>query len=77
MNKFIKYRHKETGLLLKKKKYIHSTVYYLDSVGTAWTRDCLNSLSMAKDPEKYGYNNYWNKKDFEKVIFELREIIIK
>ena len=69
----IKYRHKETGLFLTKRKNGYSSVYNLTEKGTVWQRDCLKTLSLIKLPSKFGYNQYFKPEEFETVRFKLVE----
>jgi len=47
MNIF-KYKHKETGLFLKRRKSDGTSLYSLSEKGTIWTKQCLNTLSLNK-----------------------------
>lgn len=68
-----KYKHKETGLFLTKGKHGYSSVYYLSQKGTTWNKKVLGTLSMTKDPSKYGFNKFFNISEFEIVEFNLIE----
>lgn len=70
----IKYKHIETGLFLTKRTRIYSKVYFLSEKGTIWSRDCFGSLSKTKDPELYGFNQYWKREEFELIKYNLTEI---
>lgn len=39
----IKYRHKETGLFLKKRRVGYRTYYLLDKKGTVYNVDCIKT----------------------------------
>lgn len=69
----IKYRHKETGLYLTKRKIGYSSFYKLTEEGTVWQKKVMGTLSMTKDPYIYGYNQYWKPDEFEIVEFKLIE----
>lgn len=70
----IKYKHKETGLYLTKKKHGYSSVYSLTAKGTIWQRDCFSTLSLTKEPIEFGYNQFWEKEEFETIKYKLEEI---
>ena len=70
----IKYRHKETGLFLTKRKHVYSSVYDLTEKGTIWPKNCIGSLSLTKLPDKFGYNQCFQPEEFELVRFNLVEI---
>lgn len=67
----IKYKHRETGLYLTKKKHGYSSVYFLSEKGTIWQRRVMGSLSMTKDPFIYGLNQWFNSEDFTEEIFDI------
>jgi len=69
----IKYKHKETGLFLTKKKYGYSKVYTLTKRGTNWSKDCFSTLSRTKNPSEYGVEQYWRREEFELVKYNLDE----
>jgi hypothetical protein len=74
----IKYRHKETGLFLKKSKQAYSSVYSLDKKGTTWQRHCLGTLSLIKSCECVekdgpGSEPFFRIAQFEKVEYQLVE----
>lgn len=69
----IKYKHKETGLFLTKRKHVYSSVYDLTEKGTIWQRDCLKTLSLTKLPSKFGHNQWFKPEEFETVKFKLVE----
>lgn len=74
----IKYRHKETGLFLKKSKEAYSSVYSLDKKGTIWQRHCLGTLSLMKsrkciEEDPIGSEPFFRAAQFEKVEYQLIE----
>jgi hypothetical protein len=74
----IKYRHKETGLFLKKFKQGYSSVYSLDSKGTTWQRHCLGTLGLTKSSEFWkkdsiGKEPFFRQDQFEKVEYDVVE----
>lgn len=70
----IKYRHKETGLFLKKRKVGYRTYYLLDKTGTAYNVDCIKNMSLAMYQTLHGGREYFLPEEFEIVKFELIEI---
>lgn len=42
-------------------------MYNLTEEGTIWPRDCFDSLSRTKDPNIYGYRQYWKRSKFDIV----------
>ena len=49
MRYIYQYKHKETGLFLKKTKCGYASCYKLDKKGKIWCRDVLKTLSLTKD----------------------------
>lgn len=70
----IKYRHKETGLFLKKRKVGYRTYYLLDKKGTVYNVDCIKNMSLSKYESLSGITEYYTPDEFELVKFELVEI---
>jgi len=70
----IKYRHKETGLFLKKRKVGYRTYYLLDEKGTVYNVDCIKNMSLSKYERLRGITDYYRPEEFELVKFELVEI---
>lgn len=70
----IKYRHKETGLFLKKRKVGYRTYYLLDKKGTVYNVDCIKNMSLSKYEESYWTTDYYKIEEFELVKFNLVEI---
>lgn len=70
----IKYRHKETGLFLKKRKVGYRTYYLLDEKGTVYNVDCIKNMSLSKYESLHNITDYYTSDEFELVKFELVEI---
>lgn len=76
--KLYKFKHKESGLFLKKSKFNYASVYSLSEKGTSWKTNALGTLSLTKDPFLYGFDApKFNTDEFEIVIFTLTENKIK
>ena len=63
-----KYKHKETGLFLHRRKSGGTSLYSLRDKGTIWTKQCLNTLSLNK--------TYYDKEPFKPEEFEIVKIEI-
>lgn len=70
----IKYRHKETGLFLKKRKVGYRTYYLLDEKGTVYNVDCIKNMSLCKYESLGSKEEYYKPEEFEIVRFNLVEI---
>lgn len=69
----IKYRHKETGLFLKRRKVGYRTYYLLDKIGTVFNVDCIKNMSLSKYEGLGGITDYYTPEEFEIVKFKLVE----
>lgn len=70
----VKYRHKETGLFLKKRKSRYSSYYLLDKKGTVYNIDCIKNMSLCKYEFLGNKEEYYKPEEFELVRFNLVEI---
>ena len=70
----IKYKHKETGLFLKKRKVGYSSYYLLDKKGTIYNVDCIKNMSLTKYDSVGQTKEYFKPEEFELVKFKLVEI---
>lgn len=69
----IKYKHKETGLFLKKRKVGYRTYYLLDKKGSVYNTDCIKNMSLSKYEGLRGITDYFKPEEFEIVKFKLVE----
>lgn len=70
----IKYRHKETGLFLKKRKVGYRTYYLLDKKGTVYNVDCIKNMGLCKYESIRSKIDYYKPEEFELVRFNLVEV---
>lgn len=70
MRYIYQYKHKETGLFLKKTKCGYASCYKLDKKGKIWCRDVLKTLSLTKD----AYGNKFKAEEFETIKTEINEL---
>ena len=64
----IKYKHKETGLYLTKRKSAYVAVYKLTGKGTVWAHDCIKTMSLRKEGFVEGF---FSPDEFEKETYTL------